>query len=166
MRLIGPLWGITGIFLLIGSAIWRLSPVALEGLQMELSVIQWIFVTVFALFMLITEGYRGFQKQFSPRTAARIRYLRDHPKPLHVWLAPVFCMGFFHATRRVRLTITILTIGIIGLVLLIKLCSQPWRGLIDVGVVLGLTYGLISLLIFTAMALTQKDFPHSPEVPK
>ena len=166
MRFIGPLWGIAGVCLLIGSAIYRLSSHAIEALQRnDLSVLHWVTLIGFTLFMLFTEGYRGFQKKFSPRTAARVRYLRDNPKLLHVLLAPLFCMGYFHATRKTRITVIILTSGIICLILLVRLCPQPWRGIIDVGVIAGLTYGTISFLLFCIKALTQKAFPHSPEVP-
>ena len=96
MKILGPFWGIIGVCALIGSAVYRLSFHAYEALLMPLSVIQWIFVSGFTLFMLVAEGYRGFQKKFSPRTAARVRHLRDNPKALHVLLAPVFCMGFIH----------------------------------------------------------------------
>jgi hypothetical protein len=166
MRFIGPLWGITGVCLLIGSAMYRLSMHAVEAIEMGLTTFQWIVLIIFTLFMLVAEGYRGFQKKFSPRTAARVRHLRDNPKPLHVLLAPFFCMGYFHANRKTRITVIILTSGIICLILLVRLAPQPWRGIIDVGVVLGLAYGITSFLIFTAKALTQKEFPHSPQVPE
>ena len=166
MRFIGPIWGVAGVCLLIGSAIYRLSHHAAVAIEDGLTTFQWIVLVVFAIFMLVAEGYRGFQKKFSPRTAARVRHLRDNPNPLHVLLAPVFCMGFFHANRKTRLTVTILTIGIICLILLVRLAPQPWRGIIDFGVVLGLSYGIASFLIFTAKALTQKEFPHSPQVPE
>lgn len=166
MRIIGPLWGITGVCLLIGSAIFRLAHYATEALETGLTPWQWVVLVGFAAFMLVTEGYRGFQKKFSPRTAARVRHLRDHPRILHTLLAPFFCMGYFHANRKTQLTAIILTLGIVCLILLVRLCPQPWRGIIDVGVVLGLTYGIVSLLILTAKALTQSDFPHSPQVPE
>jgi hypothetical protein len=166
MRFLGPLWGVIGVCTLIGSAVYRLSFHAIEAFSMSLTIIQWVFVIGFTLFMLVAEGSRGFQKKFSPRTAARVRYLRDNPKPLHVILAPVFCMGFIHANRKTRLTVIILTSAIICLVLLVRMAEQPWRGLIDTGVVLGLAYGIISFLIFTAKALTQKEFAHSPQVPE
>lgn len=165
MRLIAAIWGTAGICLLIGSAIYRLTPMALEALEMGLTTWQWIALVGFTIFMLVTEGYRGFQKKFSPRTAARVRHLRDHPSVLHAVLAPLFCMGYFHAKRKTQLTAIILTLGIICLVVLVRLCPQPWRGIIDVGVVLGLTYGMASFIVFTVKALTQKSFPHSPEVP-
>lgn len=165
MRIIGALWGLLGVTALIGSAIYRLTPRAVEALEMGLTLWQWIALVGFALFMLVAEGYRGFQKKFSPRTAARVKFLNDHPTPLRVVLAPFFCMGYFHANRKTQLTAIILTLGIILLVVLVHYCPQPWRGIIDFGVVLGLTWGIISFWIFTFQAMTHKDYPHSPETP-
>lgn len=150
---------------MISCAIYRLAPRAAEALEGTLTTGQWIFLVVFAIFMLVAEGYRGFQKKFSPRTAARVKYLRDHPKPLHVLLAPAFCMGYFFAKRKTQITAICLTLGIVLLVVLVKFLPSPWRGLVDFGVVLGLTYGVISFAVFTAKALFGKDYQHSPETP-
>lgn len=166
MRYIGVLWGVLGVSSILLQAIIRVSDRAQDTIEKGLTGFQWAVLVSFALFMLVAEGYRGFQKKFSPRTAARVRYLRNNPKPLHVLLAPFFCMGFFHATRKTRLTAIILTFGIITLILLVKFfCPDPWRGIIDFGVALGLSWGLVSFWIFTAKALINKDFPHSPETP-
>ena len=165
MRILAPLWALGGICLLLGSAIYRLTPRALEAFEGGLTPWQWVVLVVWTLFMGVGEGYRGFQKKFSPRTAARIRYLRDHPTLLRTLFAPVVGMGYVHATRKVRITAISLTLGIIVLVLLVSRCPQPWRGIIDFGVVFGLTWGTISLLIHTWQALTRPEFPHSPEVP-
>ena len=51
------------------------------------------------------------------------------------------------------------------LILLVGLLEQPWRGIVDAGVVVGLTWGLVSLLIFSVLAFAQADFGYSPEVP-
>jgi len=166
MGFIGALWGFSGVVALLGYAIFRLAPRAAESLAEPLTTIQWIFLVIFAFFMLVAEGYRGFQKKFSPRTAARVKYLRDHPRPLHVVLAPAFCMGYFFARRKTQITAICLTLGIVLLVVLVRFLPTPWRGLVDFGVVLGLTYGVISFAVFTGKALFGKDFPHSPEVPE
>lgn len=165
MGFIGALWGFSGVVALLGFAIYRLTPRALEALESSLSTGQWIFLIVFALFMLVAEGYRGFQKKFSPRTAARVKYLRDHPRMLHVLLAPFFCMGYFFAKKKTQITAICLTLGIVLLVILVGKMPQPWRGLVDFGVVLGLSYGIASFAIFTGKALFAQNFPHSPEVP-
>ncbi len=166
MRYIGVIWGVIGVSAILLNAIIRVSDRALDTIQAGLSPFEWIVLVVFALFMLVAEGYRGFQKKFSPRTAARVRYLRENPTPLRVILAPFFSMGFFHANTKTRITIIILTLGIITLILLVKFfCPDPWRGIIDFGVALGLSWGVISFWIYTAKALTSKDFPHSPQTP-
>jgi hypothetical protein len=165
MRWIAPLWGLAGVFFLVGFAVYRLTPRAIEAISMGLSTWQWTVLALWTAFMGVAEGYGGFQKRFSPRTAARARYLRDQPSPVRAILAPFFCMGYFHATRRVRITSISLTVGIVALIILVSLCSQPWRGIIDFGVVVGLTWGLVSLTGFAWKSLTRSDFEHSPETP-
>lgn len=166
MGFIGAVWGFSGVVALLGFAIYRLAPRAWEALESPLTTVQWIFLVVFALFMLVAEGYRGFQKKFSPRTAARVKYLRDHPTPLHVILAPAFCMGYFFAKKKTQIIAICLTLGIVLLVVLVKFLPFPWRGLVDFGVVLGLSYGLLSFVAFTCKALFGKgEYPHSPETP-
>lgn len=165
MGAIGAIWGFLGVNLLIGCAVFRLAPRAMEALRWDLSPWQWTLLGLWLVFMLVSEGYRGFQKKFSPRTAARVRYLRDHPTGLRVLLAPLFCMGYFHANRKTRIIAYGLTTGIVVLVILVSLCPQPWRGIIDCGVVAGLVWGLASFWICTFQAVTRLEFLHSPEVP-
>jgi hypothetical protein len=74
-------------------------------------------------------------------------------------------MGYFHTTRRRQSAVIGLTIGVILLIMLVRLLDQPWRGIIDVGVVVGMIWGLTSLLIFSFLALTQNNFDHPPELP-
>ena len=168
MRLVGTLgalWGAAGVTAILVAAIVRLTPIALAGYRETLSAGQWAFAGLFCLFMLYTEGYRGFQLRFSPRTAARIRYLRDEPDGLRSILAPLFAMGFFHANRRTKLVAYLLTIAIVGFVIAVQRIGQPWRGIIDSGVVLGLSWGTLSLAWFTGRALMRREFDVSPETP-
>ena len=146
-------------------AIYRLLPRTFEAFELDLTMVQWVFLVVFAIFMLVAEGYRGFQKRFSPRTAARLRYLKDNPGLLHVLLAPLFCMVFFYAKRRTIIAVVSLTIGIFLLVVLLRYAPQPWRGLVDFGVILGLSYGILTLTIYSLRALISDDFDYLPEVP-
>ncbi|MDG1357219.1 MAG: hypothetical protein P8P36_03400 [Akkermansiaceae bacterium] len=165
-RFIGVPWAIIGVSALLLRAIIGLSKHAKNAIESGLTTWQWSVLVLFALFMVVAEGYRGFQKKFSPRTAARVKYLRDHPTLLRIILAPIFSMGFFHANRKTKLTAYILTTGIICLVVAITFfCPDPWRGIIDFGVVLGLTWGLISFWIFAIQALTKTSFSQSPETP-
>lgn len=162
---LGAVWGVLGISLLLGSAIYRLTLVAVNAFRYHLSPLQWAFLGAFLPLMLYFEGYRGFHLSFSRRVAARARYLNENPHVGHSLLAPVFCMGFFHATRRRKVTSSVLTLMIISLVTIVHHIVQPWRGIIDVGVVAGLVWGLFALLVFVIIAFTSDVFDHSPEVP-
>jgi hypothetical protein len=165
MGLIGAIWGIGGVLLLLTSAVWRLGPLALDSFSHDFSWYHWLSLALVIVLMAFAEGYRGFQQRFSPRVAARARYLKEHPRPLFVVFGPFFCMGYFHATRRRKITSISLTLGIIALVVLVRLLPQPWRGIIDAGVVTGLIWGVLSLIFFVFQAFTSDTFRHSPEVP-
>lgn len=158
-------WGIAGVLLLLGQAVFRLAQVAWQGLQGDLSGAQWGVLAGFVLFMAYAEGHRGFHRQFSPRVVARARHLALHPRTLHVILAPPFCMGLLHATRKRLIVSWSLLTGIIGLVLLVRTVAQPWRGIVDAGVVVGLLWGMVSVLHYVRVALTGGDLPVPPELP-
>ena len=166
IRMIGAFWGVAGVFLLLGSAVYRLTPLALDAFSYDLRWYHWMFLVFVLLFMAYAEGYRAFQQGFSPRVAARARYLRTHRNALHIFLAPLFCMGYFHAPKRRRVTSLSVTAGIIILIILVRLLPQPWRGIVDAGVVVGLAWGLISLIVFSFQAFTSGRFDYSPEVPE
>jgi hypothetical protein len=152
--------------MLLGSAVYRLSFLATEAFSSHFQWYHWIALFVICIFMAYAEGYRGFQQRFSPRVAARALYLKSHPGVTLLVFAPFFCMGYFHATRRRKITSISLTAGIIGLVMMVRLIPQPWRGIIDAGVVLGLIWGLVSLFVFCLRAFSSRNFPYSPEVPE
>lgn len=161
---IGVGWAVTGIGLLLGFAIARLAPIALGALGSPLLWPHWIALTAFVGLMAYAEGYKGFQRSFSPRFGARCRYLYHHPTPLRVLLAPLFCMSYFDATRRRRISSWLLTLMIIGLILVVQQMPQPWRGIIDAGVCVGLLWGLAATTAYAILAFASADFRHSPEV--
>ncbi len=164
---IGAIWGIAGVALLIVWALVRLVPLGLGAFSHPLTPTHWTALALWIGFMAYTEGYRGFHLAFSPMVAARARYLRDHPEQAHyVALAPLFCYGLIHATRRRKVRSTLLTIAIIGFIIVIRQIEQPWRGVVDLGVVVGLTLGLASLLYFGWVALTAPRFDYPPDVPE
>lgn len=165
---LGAFWGLTGVVLLLGGAVYRLTPPAIDAFSNEYEWFwyHWLSLALMTLFMAYAEGYRAFQQGFSPRVAARARYLRDHPDALHALLAPLFCMAYFHAPRRRRITALSVTAGIILLVILVRRLDQPWRGIVDSSVVVGLAWGLISLMVFGYQAFFSERFNYSPEVPE
>jgi hypothetical protein len=161
---LGAIWGAGGFAWILLDAINRLSRLALHALDAGLSLPLWALLIIVVALMAYAEGYRGFQKSFSPRTAARTYYLYRNPDALSVILAPLFVMGFFRATRRPLLVAWVGTSLIILLVLALHWSPQPWRGIVDAGVVVGLSWGLISYLVELLRVFRAGEYLHSPEV--
>ena len=162
----GAVWGILGIAVLLGYSVWRLAAVAAAAWAYDFYLHHWLVLAAHVAFMAWSEGYRGFQQSFSPRIVARARHLIAHPHPAHVLLAPLFCMGYFHTSRRRMISVYALTVFIILLIMAVRWLEQPWRGIVDAGVVVGLLWGLISVFAFTLRALTDDNYPYAAEVPE
>lgn len=164
LRQLAALWGVTGVVAFLCYPVYRLSAYAWSALNESLNLWQWFLLLAFALFMAYSEGYQGFQKNFSPRVAARALYLSRQAGWLNGLLAPVFCIGYFGTTRRRQVSILLLTAMIVTLVYTVSQLPQPWRGMIDAGVVVGLVWGLLSLLYFVWQAFMGEVFAYSPEL--
>ena len=163
---VAALWGISGVVLLLGNAVYRLAPRALEATRADLSTFEWVAFAAIVGFLAYTEGYKAFQLAFSPRVVARATYLARHPVWWHVVLAPAFCMGYFHARRKRMLVTWILTAGIIALIVLVRRLPMPWRGFIDAGVVIALSWGMLAILYFAFRALMGVPPPVPPDLPE
>jgi hypothetical protein len=163
--MMGAAWGIVGLSLILGSALYRLYPYALELCETPLVWYHWLALGASLIFMGYAEGYKGFHLKFSPRAAARALYLKNNPTVTRVLLAPFFCMGYFHATRKRKTTAYSLTAMIVLLIVLVRQMTQPWRGIVDAGVLLGLGWGLVSIWYFSVIAFFGKGFNMSPETP-
>ncbi len=164
--LLGAIWGLGGFIFLLVYTIYRLTPISIEAFGYEFEWYHWVVLLLNTSMMAILEGYRGFQQGLSPRVAARAKYLVSHPNVLHALLGPLYCMGYFYIVRRRQIATIVLTIVIIGFIVIIRMLDQPWRGIFDVGVVVGLSWGLVVTIIYGIKAFTSKEFDHSPEVPK
>lgn len=149
---IGPWWAVVGFSLMMLEAIIRLSGHAADGLVGS----EPGTVALYALCaggMMYLEGYRGFQKRFSPRFAQRAMHIRAEPTLARVLGAPLYCMALFDAPRRRIITSWMLVVMIVALILVVRQLEQPWRGAVDAGVVAGLSYGLTATLYFSLSAL-------------
>lgn len=159
-------WGLLGAAALLLNAVVRLAPVALEAFAAyRLDAWQWLLALGGVAFMGYFEGYRGFQQGFSPRVVVRALHLARNPRPLHVILAPLFCMGLIHASRRRLVASWVLLVSIVAIVLVVRRLPQPYRGIIDVGVVFGLGWGLVALAAFAWAAVVGSPPRVSPELP-
>lgn len=148
-------WAIGGVVLLLLQAVWRLLPRALEPLlagEMTTAAIAAYLVSV--LGMAYSEGYRGFQRSFSPRAVVRaLELAARRPSPLLIALAPLVSMGLIYATRRRLIASWTLLIAVVGLIIVVAQLDQPWRGAVDAGVVVGLGWGAIATIALAIRAM-------------
>lgn len=147
-------WGVVGVALLLLRAITRMTPIALEPiLAGSLSGLHVGILVAWVAFNAYGEGYRAFQKSFCPRVVARADHLARNPHPLHAALAPLYCLSLFHANRRGLTVAWVMIVVITAFVFLLRITPQPWRGIVDAGVVVALVWGLVALFAFSAKSL-------------
>lgn len=166
MKAFGFIWGIGGILLLLSFAVYRLTPMAMALENIPLDLLHWTALIFSVLYMAYAEGYKGFHLGFAPRVVSRAIYLRQHPRISHILLAPIFCMGYIHATRKRKILSYGLSAMIVCFVLIARLLPQPWRGIVDAGVVTGLAIGIASILYFLVLVTFKPErLVVSAEVP-
>lgn len=159
-------WAIGGTCYTLINPIVRLGQLAAEHLPRDPGVDQLVFGVIWCGFMVYTEGWRGFHKQFSPRVVRRAWALAEDPAPLRVILGPVMVMGLIHATRR-RLTVSwALVAMIVALILAVRQLPPEWRSLVDLGVVLGLSAGLTSIAYHWVRAIRGSLPEIDPDLPE
>lgn len=158
-------WGAAGLTALLAYAIVRLLGVIADGWAVPWEWPHWAVAGVNAVFMAWSEGYRGFQLRFSPRCAVRVKWLARNPAPLRGLLAPLFVMGFFGAERRRVIATSVLALAIVVAIVVVHALPHPWRAALDIGVVIGLAWGLATFGWWLWRVFTVPGFPVSPEVP-
>ncbi len=150
------------MLLLLSQACWRLGARALEAQQMDLTTLQVALYVGWIAFNGYAEGYRAFQQRFSPRVVARALHLARHPKPLHAVLAPFYCMALFHANRRGKMLAWGTTFAVLCFIALLRYVPQPWRGIVDGGVVVALIWGALAIVVFYVRAIFFDKPPNAP----
>lgn len=145
-------WGLGGVVMLLLQAVLRLAPRAAEAIESGLTPFQWGTLILWCAVSAYAEGHRGFYRQFAPRVVARAFHLAGLPLTWRTALAPAFCMSLFHATRRSLVRAWVLVAGICALVALVSRFPQPWRGIVDAGVVLGLVWGVVAIGLLVRQA--------------
>ncbi len=158
------IWAVGGVLLLLGQALLRLFPIAWEGVTGPLEPWQELLCGAWVICNLYLEGYRGFQLKFVPRVVSRAHYLATRRTPSAWLLAPLFAMAFFQATRSARRAAIFVTVLVLIAIAMVRALPQPWRGIVDAGVVAGLGYGTLALITSAMRCLVTGKAPADPEV--
>jgi hypothetical protein len=164
-------WAVLGVVAILVQAIVRLLPRAIEPiLDGSLGVPGAIGYALSILILGYSEGYRGFQQRFSPRVVVRaLAVAEGRVARRRAWLvafAPLMAMGLIHATRRRMIGSWSLLLVIVGLILFVRTLDQPWRGAVDAGVIVGLSWGALATLVFALRALRGQPPEVESDLPK
>jgi len=88
---------------------------------------------------------------------------------LPVWhkiLAPAFCIGYFHGSRKRVISSWCVTSVIFAVVVGVKRLPNPYRAIIDAGVLVGLTWGAVSICVLFAQSIAKGKQPdYDPSLP-
>ena len=123
----------------------------------------WLILALIILFFAYCEGYRGFQTAWSPMLVQRAYHFSSVSKPVYsiskniyvdrsidFIVAPLLAAGHICGTRRRYILSWGITIMVVLLVWGISYMPDdtPWRSFIDIGVVIGLGWGLVFILVW------------------
>lgn len=140
------IYSIGGVIAIFSSAIYRLYPHVHESFSYEFSISNWIVLSVYLIVMIVGKGYFALHRGFVPRVINRSEQLIENGKLIDRLLAPLYCMGFFKAPKKRMLISYVMILLIVSFIVSASKISQPWRGIIDIGVIIGLSLGILSLL--------------------
>jgi hypothetical protein len=148
------------VSLFLGSAVYRITPFAWEAwFDFDLTALQRGIFIAWALMNTYTEGYRGFHQRFCPRVVARAFELGRDPRPLALLLALPYSLSLIMAPKKQLLARWGFVVALYTLIVVVHQVSQPWRGIIDGGVVVGLVWGVVSLWWLFIRALVSDTTP-------
>jgi len=167
--ILASLWGTGGVAYILVKAIKRVLPIALEPFINNIGLTQLqlgAYISMCVWFAYV-EGYKGFQTKFSPLVVSRSLTLGNSGTPIHhLLLAPFFSMGLFHATKKRMIISWSVSLGVAGIVAAVKKLPYPWRNIVDAGVVAGLTWGTISMLLGYGKAVFNNGSHTDPCLPE
>lgn len=163
-------WGVAGVVAYLSYGVAKVVPIVLEGLDSVTEQWQWGLLAVTVLFFAYVEGYKGFQLGFSPRVVSRAYVVSEERDELPVWhkaLAPAFCIGYFHGTTKRVITSWAVTTVIFLVVIGVRELPNPYRAIVDAGVIVGLAWGILSIIVLFLLQLSSNEPPDfDPALPE
>jgi len=167
------LWSVCGVAAYLGYGVKKVVPVVLGGC-VGMSPRQWALLAATLLFFGYVEGYRGFQKGFAPRVVSRAWVVsqgsvdgRPAPPVWHKLVAPIFCIGYIHGSRKRVIASWTVTTAVFLVVVGVKRLANPYRAIIDAGVIVGLAWGVVSVLAIFLRSIAKGRPPRfDPDLPR
>ena len=146
LGLLGAVWCVGGVVFVLSMGMYRISPAVLELSWGAMSVVERVGLLVFVALMLVGKGWFGLHRGFAPRVVIRARELAGEPRLLPVLLAPLVGMGLaFSSAKRLALGWGLIAAITVAVQIILRL-PEPWRGIVDAGVIAGLGVGVLSLV--------------------
>lgn len=146
-------WGVVQVISILANALKRLYPIAVQPfIQKDMLPYQWALYAAWCAYMAYAEGYKAFQLKFSPMVVQRAFLIHQNPNIFNVLLAGPYCMGLFGASKKRMIVGWAVTAGVFSLTLFVKKLPYPYRAIVDAGVVVGLSYGTLSILVLAVKA--------------
>lgn len=143
---VGAAWGLLGVAVVFTGGVVSTGHHVLSLDWASLSPLHWAMLALWLAFMAYGKGYRGMQRSYIPAVLARARSLREEPRWWAQLLAPLYCMRMVAAPWRTLGFTWGFVLVIVGLVVGVRHLPAPWREGVDLGVSLGLAWGLVVLL--------------------
>lgn len=173
-------WGVLGVACYLSYGVKKVVPIVRQGIGAITTPWQWgLFAATLGFFGYV-EGYKGFQLGFCPRVVSRAwavsedfgggggsRSAKESAPMWHKALAPAFCIGYFHGTKARVISSWVVTSVIFLVVIGVRRLPNPYRAILDAGVIVGLMWGTISVLVLFAASLRSGKPPeYDPSLPK
>ena len=138
-------WALLGVSFVFLKSAMQLGVRGVVTMLSGMTTGEWMaFIVITALFVY-GEGVRALQMKYMPYVLRRIAQLPGESAVNQI-LAPLYAFSLIGAERRVLVKAWAGTAAIVAAVIIVRQFSEPWRGIVDFGVAMALTWGLIALL--------------------
>lgn len=144
-------WSYLFMMIVLVPACHGLVKVASGIVNYQLTTVEYVYLALSVLGLLVLEGYLGFHCSWSPATARRalvfakgLDGVSGCRKALLIVMAPFYAAGFFYAPCRRLVIAYVLPPFIVGLVFLVVQMPSPAHEIVDCGVASGLCTGTLS----------------------
>jgi len=143
-------WGALGLAAILFEAAARLGAHAMRAIGAGLTIAQWSVLAGGAVVMTYIEGYRVFHRREARGVVVRARWSARRLRGARAWAAPLYALGLMgrHRARARRVAA-----AIVAAIVVVRALPDPWRGIVDAGIVPALAWGGLAIVARYARTL-------------